>query len=177
MMNEAELGDKIKGAKSGGHYVFLTFIAFLGTSSAGCTLGGNTGLADVWAVQLNWGENQAFYTTVVSTFGVLGLAIGSILSEMVTKHGRRAAILWSNLAICVITVPYFFLLNIWVLSITRFCLGVLSAIIINATSLYIAEAVPAKYRTQVGSAVNFGIVFGIWVMGVFGLFLPTLTDP
>ncbi len=96
---------------------------------------------------------------------------------MVTKYGRRRAILWSNLAICVITVPYFFMLNIWVLSITRFCLGVLSAVIINGTALYISEAVPAKYRTQVGSAVNFGIVFGIWIMGVFGLFMPTLTDP
>ena len=113
----------------------------------------------------------------MSTFGVLGLAVGSVLSKMVTKHGRRAAILWCNLAIVIITIPYFFLLSIWMLSITRFCLGVLSAIIINGTSLYIAEGVPANYRTQVGSSVNFGIVFGIWIMGTFGLLLPTLDDP
>jgi hypothetical protein len=56
-MNEVELGNKIKEARSGKFYVFLTIIALLGTTNAGFVLGGNTDLADVWAVQLGWGDN------------------------------------------------------------------------------------------------------------------------
>ena len=111
---------------------------------AGFVLAGNTDLVDVWAVQNNWGDNKDRNNTAIASSGVLGLAVGSILSKMVTDYGRRRSILFSFAMCTLVTIPYFFTSNFWALLSTRLIMGFFSAIIINACSLYTAETVPSK---------------------------------
>ena len=111
---------------------------------AGFVLAGNTDLVDVWAVQNNWGDNKDRNNTAIASSGVLGLTVGSILSKMVTDYGRRRSILLSFAVCTLVTIPYFFTSNFWVLLSTRLIMGFFSAILINACSLYTAETVPSK---------------------------------
>jgi len=55
---------------------------------------------------------------------------------------------------------------------TRFLLGLASAIIVNATSLYLGEVVPQEHSSKLGMSVNLGIVTGIFFTYCFGLMLP-----
>ena len=103
---------------------------------------------------------------------MLGLAVGSILSKMVTDFGRRRSILLSFAVCTVATVPYFFTSNFWVLLSTRLIMGFFSAILINACSLYTAETIPSKDQSNVGTSINLGIVGGIFFNNLFGLLLP-----
>ena len=106
----------------------------------------------------------------------MGLTIGSVGSSFVTDLGRRRAILLSNVVITLMTIPYFFILNFWVLFFTRFIMGVASCVIINATSLYISETVPNEWQSFMGCAINLGIVIGIFIVYLFGLLLPDTDD-
>ena len=116
----------------------------LGCMSAGFVLAGNTDLVDIWAAQNKWGDNKDRNNTAISSAAVLGLTIGAMTSKFVTDWGRRRASLLSNAVITLATLPYFLTSNFWALLITRLIIGIASAYLINAGSLYIAEAVPSE---------------------------------
>ena len=103
---------------------------------------------------------------------MLGLALGSIFSKLVSDWGRRRAVLLSFAVMIVVTIPYFFTSNFWVLLITRFILGIFSAFVINAGSLYLSETIPSEHQANCGVSINVGIVTGILLNNVFGLLLP-----
>ena len=93
-----------------------------------------------------------------------------------TEYGRRRAILLSNFCITLVTLPYFFTKSFWVLTITRFIYAFFSAVIVNASSLYLSETIPAEAQSKVGISINLGIVLGIFITQLFGLALPEKTD-
>ena len=148
----------------------------LGCMSAGFVLAGNTDLVDIWAVKNDWMDDKDRNNTAIASGGVLGLAIGSICSKLVTDWGRRRSILFSNAIITMLTLPYFFTSNFWALLFTRLIIGFFSAIMINAGSLYISETVPSESQASVGVSINFGIVAGIFFNNLFGLLLPKSDD-
>ena len=149
-------------------------VAF-GCMSAGFVLAGNTDLVDIWAVKNGW-DNKDRNNTAISSAAVLGLALGSISSKLVTDWGRRRSILLSNAIITMLTLTYFFNPNFWALLITRMIIGFFSAIMINAGSLYISETVPSESQSSVGVSINVGIVAGIFFNNLFGLLLPKSDD-
>lgn len=145
-----------------------TFAVF----NCGFALSGNTDVVDVLSIQLNWGDNTNRNNTIISSSAVLGLTLGAILSKNFTSWGRRRSILLMNVVITVITIPYFFMENFWALTFTRLILGFASAVIVNASSLYQSEALPSEVQSLIGTNINFGIVFGIYITYCFGLLLP-----
>ena len=71
--------------------------------------------------------------------------IGSLFSKHILVIGLRRSILLSNAIITLMTIPFFFCKAVWVLSTARFVIGIGAALIVNATSVYIGEAVPNAY--------------------------------
>ena len=63
------------------------------------------------------------------------------------------------------------------LTITRFIYAFFSAVIVNASSLYLSETIPAEAQSKVGISINLGIVLGIFITQLFGLALPEKSDP
>ena len=113
--------------------------------------------------------------TFMSSMAVFGLMIGSIFSKPVLQIGLRFTILICNACITAITIPNFFVpvdATYW-LTASRFLMGVFAAVIINATATYIGETVPKEYQVSVGTVINTGIVFGLYVTATFDLLLPS----
>ena len=109
-----------------------TFAVF----NCGFALSGNTDVVDVLSVQLNWGDDTDRNNTIISSTAVFGLTCGALLSKFFTNWGRRRTILLMNLIITIVTIPFFFTDNFWVLLTMRGLLGFASAIIVNASSLW-----------------------------------------
>ena len=144
----------------------------IGCWSAGFALSGNTDVGDILGVQLNWGDKQNYYNTILSTCAVLGMMLGAIFSKMILVYGRRKVILILNIFLTLITVPYFFTSDYTVLCITRTLLGFFGSVIVNASATIIGESVPVDYQSVIGTAINTGIVSGIFITVTFGLLLP-----
>ena len=117
-----------KEKPSGCHMGLVALNIALSCTSAGFALAGNADLVDIWQVQNKWGDNKDRNNTAIASGAVLGLTIGSIFSKLLTDWGRRRAILLSNVVITLLTIPYFFTSNFWVLMVTRFIFGIASAI-------------------------------------------------
>ena len=125
---------------------------------------------------MNWGDDKDFYDTLITSSAVMGLTIGSVGSNFITDWGRRRAILLCNAIITLMTIPYFFTYNFWIFFVTRFIMGLAAAVIINSSSLIISETIPDEWQSIIGCSINFGIVFGIFIVYAFGLWLPESTD-
>jgi len=154
------------------HYFGLALNLAMGCFNCGYALAGMTVVGDILAVQLDYEDKKAYYNTMISALTVLGLTIGAIASKPVVQMGRRRSILLANALITLVTIPNFWVNNFAVLCVLRFILGLCSAVIVNATSLYIGEAIPGVYMSTLGTTINTGIVTGIFITYVFGLFLP-----
>ena len=147
----------------------------LGCWNAGMVLGGNTTVGGILAVQLDWTRADRANTSM-SSIAVLGLMLGSIFSKPLLDFGLRRLILISNLGMTLVTIPNFFMNNFYWLTISRFILGLFSAVIINATATFIGDSIPKAYQTNVGTVINTGIVLGLFVTAAFDLALPDTTD-
>ena len=162
---------------SNGYYIVLALNLVVGLWNCGIALAGNSDVADILAVQLNWGDKADFNNTMISAAGVLGLTIGALTSKFVIECGRVRAILLANLVITVVTIPYIFAQSLWLFVLTKVIFGIAAAIIVNASSLYIAETTPPQHETVFGVLINCGIVNGILIIYLLGLILPEKTDP
>jgi len=125
-----------------------------------------------------WGDREKFNDALLPAICVAGLMFGAVFSKPFLQGlGRRNSILLSNLIIVIVTIPFFFVLNLYVICICRFILGFVSALQINGSSLIIGESVPGEYQANVGTCINFGIVFGIFITNVFNLIFLPYNDP
>ena len=150
-----------------GLYVNLMFGLFV----PGYMLSGS-GINQVLGVQGNWGEHDERNHVILQSAAILGMMIGAVTSKAILDYGRRRAILICNAVLVVMTIPNFFTNLWWFLAICRFFCSVAASVTINASSIYIAEAVPNEFQTFMGTVVNTGIVAGIFLMELSNLFLP-----
>ena len=140
--------------------------------NAGFVLSG-AGINQSLDAHKNWGDNENFNNTALSSIAILGLTLGSIFSKPVLQGlGRRFSLLMSNILIVIITIPNAFTLSGYLLGTSRFLLGVVSGLQINGSSMIIGEAVPTEYQSNVGTCINNGIVTGIFITNCFDLLLP-----
>lgn len=149
----------------------------MGCWNAGFALASNNNVGYIMAAQSEW-DHADKKNTWMSSMAVLGLMIGSIFSKPVLQIGLRFTILCCNACIVAITIPNFFVsidAYYW-LTTSRFLFGVFSAVIINATATYIGETVPKEHQVSVGTVINTGIVFGLFVTATFDLLLPAKVD-
>ena len=148
----------------------------VGCFNVGFALAGTLDVVDVWTIQFDWGDEANRNNTIISSFAVLGLLLGAIFSKLITEWGRRRAILFANALITVVTIPYFFTDNFWVICITRSIFAFGASLIVNASSLYVSETIPAEYADKLGTSINLGIVGGVFITQLFGLLLPTKSE-
>ena len=91
---------------------------------------------------MDWRGNSNFYNTIISSVGVAGLVIGSLLAGVITKYGRRKALMYSNY-IVFLSTALLMVLNIYTILVGRFLLGFAGGVFICASNLYISETVPS----------------------------------
>lgn len=114
------------------------------------------------------------YTSCISAAGVFGLMMGSLLcNNFLTYTGRIGTIYVANVMIILSVVPQMFL-NFYSLMVGRYMMGFGGAMCIVATSVFMAETVPASKLSLVATSINTGIVC-IFVVSAYlqDHFLPT----
>lgn len=123
--------------------------------------------------QQNWTELQI---TIITSLGIFGLMLGALFTDKILTIGRLKTMHLANLIMIVSVVPQMFL-TIPSLCIGRFLLGFGSGVCIVATSVFVAEMVPADKVSIYGTSVNLGIVIGLLITNVIqGESLPPITD-
>jgi len=69
---------------------------------AGFALVGNNQVSPIIAAKLDWDVTQANkYKTIMSSCGILGLALGAMLSAKFVGKGRKTAAIWMFLLVIV----------------------------------------------------------------------------
>jgi len=69
---------------------------------AGFALVGNNQVSPIIAAKLDWTQGQAdLYNTIMSSCGILGLVLGSLLAGKFVGKGRRLSAIWLNLLVIV----------------------------------------------------------------------------
>ena len=120
---------------------------------------------------MGWKGNSDFYNTIISSVGVAGLTLGSLLAGFITTRGRRKALMYSNYIVFFATA-LIMVLNLYTILVGRFLLGFAGGVMICGSNLYISETVPSTQREIYGTAINAGIITGLLITSLFGLLLP-----
>ena len=91
---------------------------------------------------MGWKGNSDFYNTIISSVGVAGLTLGSLLAGLITTRGRRKALMYSNYIVFFATA-LIMVLNLYTILVGRFLLGFAGGVMICGSNLYISETVPS----------------------------------
>lgn len=110
-------------------------------------------------VQLQTGWDSTVIIAITS-FGILGLMIGALITDKILPMGRIKTLFLANLIISIGIIPQMWL-NAFSLCLGRLLLGFGAGVCIVAISVYNTETIPADKLSIYGTSVNFGIVFGL----------------
>lgn len=139
--------------------------------SVGFALAGYNAVGLITAAQKPW---QPIYTVLVTSSGILGLALGSVLTDSLLKvFGSRFRLaIAANLLIMLSSVPMMWLF-VGTHALGRLMLGFGGGMFTVICSVFMAETVPANKLSVYGTSINFGIVTGMLLTTLIqGLTLP-----
>ena len=138
-----------------------TGFAFAGFNQAGLIL----------EKQLNLSPIQM---TIITSGGVVGVALGSLLAARFLVFGRKWAAIFASFLVVLSVVPMMFPYALTYLT-GRFMLGFGGGLAIVACSSWMAETVPVSQMGIVGTSCNFGCNAGLLLSQlVQGFSLPAL---
>ena len=72
---------------------FYSFVLGLGVFQTSMSFAGTTQTIPVIAEKFEWGEDIKFYNTIITSAGILGLSLGSLLGGKTITIGRRKSAL------------------------------------------------------------------------------------
>jgi MFS family permease len=125
--------------------------------------------------QLNWGEDPAkidWYTTVLSSSNIVGIALGSIFGGDFIKYGRRISIIAFNL-MGLIGSAFSFMHSFYFLCFGRILFGFSAGVIMCATPKMLDETIPAHLIEKgFGTSTNIIINLMVFLMLLMGMGIP-----
>jgi MFS family permease len=128
--------------------------------------------------KFDWTDAEADKNnTIISTCGITGLVLGSLLSGKFVVIGRRRCAIYFILIAMVSLMPVFVLKNLTVslICVCRSIFGFSSGVLVSCSSISLSETVPKSHQETFAITVNLGIVCGILVTLLVGLPLANLT--
>jgi len=157
------------------YLVAMALHLLLLVSSAGFVLGGNNQVNPVLAVKNSW-TNPELYNTLISSFGITGLILGSLLSSKFVHIGRRKCALIFLTIIELAVIPTIIWPDIVVICIFRCIFGFAAGANITCSAMILGETVPKAHSQTFAATINLGIISGLMVCLFSGLPLLDLTD-
>ena len=151
------------------------FLALL-CAPAGYALVGNNQVSPIIAAKLNWSASEDdFYNTIMSSCGILGLVLGSLLSGKFVKKGRRLSALWLALLVIISSGMQIVWMSVIPICIGRLLFGFASGALVTCANCMLKETVPDSLRKTFCVTVNFGIELGLMICLFVGMPLTDLT--
>ena len=139
-------------------------------------MAGNTNTTAIFEAKFGWDKDEAIlYNTIISSAGIIGLTIGSILGGSLLGLGRRRTIIIAQ-SMAVIAACISMVTHEATLSIGRLLLGIGAGIMNVAFGKMITETIPEHIVSTFAMAHNASVCIGF--IAVFGLaaLLPDAKD-
>ena len=148
----------------------------LGTWLCAWAIAGNGQTTPVFAAKFDWDKDDTiFYNTIISSQGLIGVAIGSIKGGKLIKFGRRkTAIIAHIIAMCSSAICMYD--SVFCLSLGRLILGISGGLTTMVFGKSITENFSEKLSSWLGMLLNAGICTGIFVALLMGGILPDPED-
>ena len=152
---------------------FYTFCLGVGVMQTAWVLTGNVHTAETFIEMFEWNETQAqMYNTLITTSGILGMAIGTLLStKSINKGRRKATLIWAWPAIIgslIAMAPF-----VPTICAGRLLCGLTAGHANTIMMKAIDEVVPRKYLHYYKWMANFYVGLGImFSFSLGGLSLP-----
>lgn len=118
--------------------IFLT--TTVANFASGFALAGYNISAKVIQKQNKW---ETSTTTLITSAGILGMMLGSLLADKIIPFGRLKAAILANLLVAISVIPMMWF-HFFTLIIGRLLLGFGSGLFIVIGSVYMAETIPAQ---------------------------------
>ena len=139
-------------------------------------IAGNANTTNVYKAKFEWNDDETLlYITIISTGGIVGLAIGSFLGGALIKFGRCKAAVIANL-FAIVSAGICMIGSVEFLTIGRVFLGIASGISNVIFGKMITENLPQKYISKFSMVHNVNICVEILVKFLMGAFLPDSDD-
>jgi MFS family permease len=158
------------------YLIVLNLHLILLVSSAGFVLAGNNQVGAVLAIKNDWGTKTDLNNTIISSVGITGLILGSLLSSKFVGMGRRKYAMINCLIIMISVLPTIIFPDLWVICIGRFIFGFAAGANITCASMMQGETVPKANASLFAATINLGIITGIMVCLFTGLPILDLSD-
>lgn len=139
---------------------------------AGFAIASNNLVGQILQVQFNLPDSQSIlFNTMLTSAVIVGMVLGSFLSGWLIECGRRTTLIAMSLLILVSTSTSL-IFSFYAILTAKFFQGFASACIVNTCEIYIVETCPPNRLGLFGSLVNLGIVAGLSVYFLQGVFIP-----
>ena len=148
----------------------------LGTWHCAWAIVGNAQTTKVFAAKFDWDKDDTiFYNTIISSQGMIGLALGSIGGGMLIKIGRRkTAIIAHIIAMCSSAICMYD--SVFCLTLGRLILGISAGLANIVYGKSITENFPEKLSSWLAMLLNASICTGIFAALLMGGILPDPED-
>mmetsp|Transcript_17562 Transcript_17562/g.12526 ORF Transcript_17562/g.12526 Transcript_17562/m.12526 type:complete len:277 (-) Transcript_17562:580-1410(-) len=98
-------------------------------------------------------EESDLYNTLISTIGLIGSAIGSLLGGKILQYSRRRGVVIFDI-VAIVGLSLMMIQNVTALLIGRFIYGFGCGVLSTATTVIIGDMVPAGYSGTFGFLAN-----------------------
>jgi len=111
----------------------------------------------------------------MSSCGILGLALGSMLSAKFVGKGRRPAAVWMSLLVIASSALQVVWLHVVPICIGRLLFGFAAGALITCANCMLKETVPDSQKVTFCVTVSFGMMLGLMICLIIGIPLCDLT--
>ena len=139
-----------------------------------CTwaIAGNAQTTNVFEAKFGWDKDETiFYNTIISSAGLIGLAIGSFLGGPLIKNSRRKGAIISNI-IAIVGAAISVIESVPAMSIGRLIVGIAAGAYNVVFGKMIVENMPEKLAGKFAMCHNASICVGFQIAFLMGAILP-----
>jgi MFS family permease len=111
----------------------------------------------------------------MSSSGILGLVMGTLLSGKFVRKGRRLSAIWLSLLVIASSALQIVWLSVIPICAGRLLFGFASGALVTCANCMLKETVPDSQKKTFCVTVNFGIELGLMICLFVGMPLTDLT--
>ena len=140
----------------------------IGSLQVGWAILGNTQTALILAAQFEWAEEDVkFYNSVLGNCGLVGVMIGSLFGGPLITDGRRRAILFFSVVMCV-GVGLTLIQTFYTMCLGRLITGFSGGILQMCNIKAVQETFPSTLVGLYGSSSGAFLAIGVFVVALIG---------
>ena len=158
------------------YLVAYALVYGVGMWHATWALAGNSQTTEVFKAKLEWTDDETVtYNTLISSSGIVGMAIGCAFGGHIIQCGRRKGAIAAHF-LAIIGASITMICNVPCLSLGRVLLGTAATTLMLTFGKCVVENMPEKLASKFAMFVNAGVSLGFIPCYAMGSLLPDPED-